>query len=177
MARGARQQTGADVAIAITGIAGPTGGTPDKPVGLVYIALSAPDSERCQRHVWRDDLDEGARRLANKERSTDAALRLLLDYLEGRSEGRTMLEFIDEPVSVEAQLRPDGTPRPLAFLWRGRRFQIESWGRESAETRGDREVHCHLVQTAGSETWELCQDKETAQWLLTRHWTAKRRVV
>jgi PncC family amidohydrolase len=53
MARGARQRTGADVGIAVTGIAGPTGGTPDKPVGLVYIALSAKDAEHCRRYVWK----------------------------------------------------------------------------------------------------------------------------
>jgi PncC family amidohydrolase len=78
MARGARQRLGADVAIAITGIAGPTGGTPDKPVGLVYMALSACDVEQCQRHVWQGD------RLANKEQSAEAALRLLLAYLRER---------------------------------------------------------------------------------------------
>jgi PncC family amidohydrolase len=79
MARGARERMGADVGIALTGIAGPTGGTPEKPVGLVYIALSAPDVELCQRYVWQGD------RLANKEQSAEAALQLLLTYLQGRS--------------------------------------------------------------------------------------------
>jgi PncC family amidohydrolase len=78
MAKGARQALGADIAISATGIAGPSGGTPDKPVGLVYVALSADDAERCERHVWEGD------RQANKEQSSEAALRLLLAYLEGR---------------------------------------------------------------------------------------------
>lgn len=78
MAQGARQRMGADVAVAITGIAGPTGGTPQKPVGLVYIALSAPGAEWCQRHVWQGD------RLSNKEQSVEAALQLVLTYLQER---------------------------------------------------------------------------------------------
>ncbi len=76
MARGARRLFHTDVALSATGIAGPTGGTPDKPVGLVYIALSARDAERCERHVWQGD------RLTNKEQSARAALRMLLEYLE-----------------------------------------------------------------------------------------------
>jgi nicotinamide-nucleotide amidase len=79
MARGARQRMGADLGISTTGIAGPTGGTPVKPVGLVYVALSAPDVELCRCHVWQGD------RLANKEQSAQAYLQLLLSYLQDRA--------------------------------------------------------------------------------------------
>lgn len=163
MARGARRRVGADVAVAITGIAGPTGGTPEKPVGLVYVALSAADAEQCRCYRWQGD------RLANKEQSAEAALHLLLAYLQGRR--KKMVEFVNEPVSVEVQWREDGTARPLAFVWHGHRYPIESWGRESIEKRREREVHCYLVQTAGPETWELCQEIETARWTLTRRWS------
>ena len=79
MARGVRQRLGAEVGVSITGIAGPSGGMPGKPVGLTYIALAARDAELCHRHVWQGD------RLANKEQSVEAAFRLLLTYLQKRS--------------------------------------------------------------------------------------------
>lgn len=84
-----------------------------------------------------------------------------------------MLEYINELVSVEVHARPDGTARPLAFVWRGRRRPVEAWGRESSKTRDGRAVRSYLVQTAALETWELCQDIETAQWTLARHWARK----
>ena len=76
MARGVRRKIGADIGIATTGIAGPTGATPTKPVGLVYIALAADGVERCQRHCWTGD------RLENITASAEAALRLVRTYLE-----------------------------------------------------------------------------------------------
>ncbi len=77
MARGARERFGADIAVSTTGIAGPTGGTTDKPVGLVYIGLVSMLGEQCERHVWKED------RSGNKRLSAEAALRLLITYLEG----------------------------------------------------------------------------------------------
>jgi len=78
MARGVRRLLLADVGISVTGIAGPGGGLPQKPVGLVFIALSARDLERCERYVWPYD------RQGNKAASADAALTMLLQYLESR---------------------------------------------------------------------------------------------
>jgi PncC family amidohydrolase len=75
MARGARRVLGTDVGLSVTGIAGPTGGMPDKPVRLVYVALSTRGGERCERHVWDGDRSE------NKARSAEAALLLLCRYL------------------------------------------------------------------------------------------------
>jgi hypothetical protein len=84
-----------------------------------------------------------------------------------------MFELVNEPVSVEARLRQDGKSLPLAFVWRGRRYPVESWGREESKSQGGRSWDCYLVQTPGPETWELCQDTETAQWTLSRHWARK----
>ena len=80
MARGARQRLGTSLAVSVTGIAGPTGGTPEKPVGLLYIGLAAPDVEVCQRHLWTGE------RLANKAASAEAALALVLAYLQDRGD-------------------------------------------------------------------------------------------
>ncbi len=78
MASGVRRLFGADIGVGITGIAGPTGGTPEKPVGLVYIALAAEGVARCERHIWPHD------RLGNKEASAQRALEMLVEYLEER---------------------------------------------------------------------------------------------
>jgi PncC family amidohydrolase len=76
MAQGVRRLLGSDVALSVTGIAGPGGGSDAKPVGLTYIHLSAAGYERSLRSVWPGD------RRGNKVDTALAALRLLLDYLE-----------------------------------------------------------------------------------------------
>ncbi len=77
MAAGARQALGVDAAVSATGVAGPGGGTADKPVGLVYLGFGAPGIDRVERHVWPHD------RAGNKRASADAALRMLVSALEG----------------------------------------------------------------------------------------------
>lgn len=75
MAEGARRVFGSDYAIGVTGIAGPTGGTPEKPVGLVYIAVATPARTIVTRNQF-----EGSREDV-KEKTADAALTLLLEQL------------------------------------------------------------------------------------------------
>ncbi len=52
MVKGCKERLGSDWAIAITGIAGPIGGTEEKPVGLVYIALAGPETVKVHRHIF-----------------------------------------------------------------------------------------------------------------------------
>lgn len=75
MAEGACEQFNADLGIGVTGVAGPDGGTPDKPVGLVYIALAVPGVTRVEREVFSGD------RVAIKQQTAERSLELLLEYL------------------------------------------------------------------------------------------------
>lgn len=64
MARGARQRAGADYAAAVTGIAGPGGGTPEKPVGLVYLAVCDARGAEVVRHQWPGSREQFKQRVS-----------------------------------------------------------------------------------------------------------------
>ncbi len=78
MASGIRRVLQADIGLSVSGIAGPGGGTEDKPVGTTWIGLSTPEGDWAQHYLWDGD------RLQNKAYSADAALRFLIAYLEGK---------------------------------------------------------------------------------------------
>jgi nicotinamide-nucleotide amidase len=81
MAAGVRQRLGTDVAVSVTGVAGPGGGTPEKPVGLVYLHASAPGGE-----LWAE-FSVPADRETIRVRATVAALHLLRRLLSQGLDG------------------------------------------------------------------------------------------
>jgi PncC family amidohydrolase len=84
MAQGIRRSLAADfplektVGLSVSGIAGPGGGMPGKPVGLVWVGLSTPDGDWAWQYLWRGS------RIENKDYSAQAALQRLMDYLNGQ---------------------------------------------------------------------------------------------
>ncbi len=75
MARGAKKLFNVDIAVSVSGIAGPGGGTVDKPVGTTWVGLVANDVE------WTREFHFDGNRVQNKTASAGAALQMLLDYL------------------------------------------------------------------------------------------------
>jgi PncC family amidohydrolase len=73
MAVGVLAATGAGLAVAVTGISGPGGGSPAKPVGLTYVAVADATGVDVRRFIWQGD------RAANREATARAALELLLE--------------------------------------------------------------------------------------------------
>mgnify|MGYP003603687051 CR=1 FL=1 len=175
MARGVRRLFGADIGLAVTGIAGPAGGTAEKPVGLTYTHLSAVDAEWGERHVWQGD------RLANKQQSAAAVLALLLRYVTQQSSGDAVrlaeLALPDtpsiaagDPVTVELRLAHGDPALPSAFVWRGQRYRVAASGRRWQESDSTTVWQCLLVQTAEGDTFELCHRADTGVWTVVRAW-------
>jgi nicotinamide-nucleotide amidase len=77
MAEGARARFGADLAAAVTGVAGPDGGSEAKPVGLTYVAVAGSSGVDVRRFLWTGD------RQANKVASAEAVLELLVEWTAG----------------------------------------------------------------------------------------------
>lgn len=75
MARGAIAHSLADIAVSVTGIAGPGGGSVDKPVGLVYIGLSDDTHATVYKHVFEGD------RSSIRQQTVEAAITHVIDYL------------------------------------------------------------------------------------------------
>jgi nicotinamide-nucleotide amidase len=76
MASGIRERFNTDIGLSVTGLAGPGGSTPDKPVGLVYIGIAGP------RGIEHYQYNFTGSRTAIKQRAALAALSRLIHYIE-----------------------------------------------------------------------------------------------
>ncbi len=76
MAVGVRERLMADAAVSVTGIAGPDGGTPEKPVGLVWFGIATAGGARTERHIFSGD------REAVRRQASDRALALLAEAVD-----------------------------------------------------------------------------------------------
>jgi nicotinamide-nucleotide amidase len=162
MARGVRQALAADVGVSVSGIAGPGGGTPEKPVGLVWFGLSGPGVDQAWSFIWKGD------RLQVKEQSAEQALRLLSDYLEG---AQTVMGEVDalgrkadsrslEPVEVMARFDAEGQLMPVSFSWQGQAHTVSSTGRRWQDDTGQ---HV-LVMGVGDKVFELVYAPAEMRW-------------
>jgi nicotinamide-nucleotide amidase len=79
MAAGAQARFGSAMAASVTGVAGPDGGTPDKPVGLTYVGLARGPAVEVRRFAFAGD------RAANREAAARAALEWLIEAAEARN--------------------------------------------------------------------------------------------
>lgn len=76
MAEGARQRLKVDLAVSVTGVAGPTGGTPEKPVGLVWFGVACERGTFTEKHIFAGD------RAAIRAATAERAMELLIKELE-----------------------------------------------------------------------------------------------
>jgi PncC family amidohydrolase len=153
MASGARRALGADIGLAVSGVAGPGGGTPEKPVGLVWIGLSAPQVESARRFQITGE------RVSVKEQAAQSALELLEDYLLGElvDVGENPHDAIQVsrergvPVDVRARTNAQGQTLPVSVTLDGIGYMVESTGRRWQDAEGE---HI-LVMIKGGKIFEL----------------------
>lgn len=163
MARGIRQALGADIAVSVTGIAGPGGGSPEKPVGLTWIGLSTALGERAWRYLWK-----GSRRQI-KIQAAGEALRLVLEELQAgqtgagdESEERTPDDSrLFQPVEVSARFNSNGLVMPYSLTWEGQTYPVESTGRRWRAADG-----MHILAMLPGQVVELVYRPQETSWYL-----------
>lgn len=163
MASGVRRALAADIGLAVSGIAGPGGGTLEKPVGLVWIGLSAPQVEIARRYLFSGD------RLPIKEQAAQAALELLEEILQDKLPAAG--ENLDDsapgsqlrgvPVDVQTRTSAQGQALPVSLALDEITYRVESIGRRWQDAEGE---HI-LVMIKGGKVFELVYASAGKIWL------------
>jgi len=176
MAVGARGLFHADVALGITGLAGPGGGTPETPVGLVYVAVASASATVCRRYQWSGN------RQTNREWSCQAALALLCHHLSGsgsetgprpvsrhRFAPPKVLPLDELGSTVRVEARFDGPlPQPLGFEWQGKWLSVSEIGRRWSVGDGPGLEQHFVVSTAPNAVFELTYEAAEGRWRVAR---------
>jgi PncC family amidohydrolase len=151
MAQGVRQLFQTDIGLSVSGIAGPDGGIPEKPVGLTWIGLWAEDFQQAESFHWQGD------RLQVKEQSANQVLKMVNTYL--RSQDRLKKA---ETIQVICRFDPQGRMYPLSFTCKGSHYSINSVGRQWDDSAGK---HI-LVMDQTDQVHELLYNVHSGKWLL-----------
>ena len=175
MARGIRQAMQADIGASITGIAGPQGGTLEKPVGLTWIGLSAPGVEDAWSYLWSGD------RLAVKEQSAGQVLRILIGYLSEQLPAHEKIQHSQstgwdpmEAVEVTARFDEDGKIIPQKFTWRQVKYPVTAVGRYWNDDTGQHIlVMTPVPGTPGDRVFELVYTASEGRWYINQPPTTK----
>ena len=158
MAQGTRLAFDADISLSVSGIAGPGGGTPDKPVGLTWIGLSSPTADLAWQYVWQGNREQV------KAQTAQQALRLLVDFLSKEQERSAPLQVPPEEIEVTARFTADGGVVPTGFSINGRPQRLASSGRTWRDPQG---LH-FLVMNLEGQVFELIYQPLNARWRLSR---------
>ncbi len=155
MAIGVKTLFRSDVSIAVSGIAGPSGGTPQKPVGTVWIGTATADKLTARVFHFFGD------RLAIKNQSAEMALWLLLQTLLAQVNQlpETKPSFSYQPVAVNFSLNSSGNPQIHSIYWRENEVRVLSHGRQWQDESG---WHA-LVMDIQNQVYELLY-KNDGRW-------------
>lgn len=154
MAQGTRLAFDADIGLSVSGIAGPGGGTPDKPVGLTWIGLSCPTADLAWQYIWQGDREQ------IKIQTAHQALLLLADFLGKEQDAASPTLRPAEEIEVSARFTADGKIIPTSFTINGRLQRVESSGRSWRDPQG---LH-FLVMNLEGQVFELVYQPLNARW-------------
>jgi PncC family amidohydrolase len=149
MALGVRRALAADVGLSVSGIAGPTGGTSEKPVGTVWFGISSPTDIKTRKKLF-----DGERRAIKKQAGVEA-LSFLIEYLDGG---------MIKAVEVVAKVDSKGRMIPKRFKWNKHDFYVDSIGRRWVDKAGE---HILVMVQPHDRVYELLFTPEGG-WLMAK---------